>query len=75
MASRPSSIDYLNRINDENKLLFLIDETAALLEKFDLSVFRARLALIKLTYLYYKNDSIYARIKKRIEQKGGEAAK
>jgi len=30
--------------------------------------------LIKLSYLYYKNDSTYTKIKKRIEAKGGEAA-
>lgn len=58
----PSSIDYLQRINDENKLLFLIDETQCFLAQFDLDVFRARLALIKLSYLYYKNDSIYTKI-------------
>lgn len=37
-------------------------------------MFRARIALIKLTYLYYKNDSIYAKIQKRIEQKAGAGA-
>jgi hypothetical protein len=70
----PSSIDYLLRINDENKLLFLIDETMAFLSKFDLDVFRARIALIKLTYLYYKNDSIYTKIESRILQKGGQGS-
>ena len=67
LAAHSSSIEYLQRINDENKLLFLIDSTTELLSQFDLDVFRARIALIKLTYLYYKNDSIYAKIKKRIE--------
>ena len=78
LSAHSSSIDYLQRINDENKLLFLIDATMDLLSQFDLDVFRARIALIKLTYLYYKNDSIYAKIKKRIEQKvegSGQAAK
>jgi len=32
LAGRSSSIDYLERINDENKLLFLIDETMELLQ-------------------------------------------
>lgn len=68
----PSSVDYLHRIKDENKLLFLIDETEKFLAQFDLDVFRARIALIKLNYLHYKNDSIYAKIQKRIEQKSGE---
>ena len=71
----PSSIDYLLRINDENKLLFLIDETMEFLSRFDLDVFRARIALIKLTYLYYKNDSIYTKIENRILQKAGEGSK
>ena len=70
----PSSIEYLQRINDENKLLFLIDQTEQFLSQFDLDAFRARIALIKLTYLYYKNDSIYSKIQKRIEQKAGANA-
>jgi len=66
LANRPSGVDYLERINDENKLLFLIDKTLAFLEQFDLEVFKARISLIKLTYIYYKNDSTYAKIKARI---------
>ena len=66
-----SSIDYLQRINDENKLLFLIDETMVFINQFDLEAFRGRISLIKLQYIYYKNDSIYAKIKKRMEAKGG----
>ena len=30
----------------------------------------ARMGIIKLTYLYYKNDSIYERIKSRLAAKG-----
>lgn len=67
LANRPSSVDYLERINDENKLLFLIDKTLTFLEQFDLEVFKARISLIKLTYIYYKNDSTYAKIKRRIQ--------
>jgi len=63
LAPKSSSIDYLMRISDENKLLYLIDETMEFLNQFDLEVFRARISLIKLTYLYYKNDSTYAKIK------------
>ena len=68
LAVNPSSIEYLQRISDENKLLFLIDETMEFLSTFDLDMFRARINLIKLQYLYYKNDSTYAKMKKRIEQ-------
>ena len=74
LAARSSSVDYLERINDENKLLFLIDKTMQLLNQFDLEVFRARISLIKMTYIYYKNDSTYEKIRKRIEQKGDAAA-
>ncbi len=74
LAGRASGIQYLERINDENKLLFLIDETMELLSQFDLDVFKARISLIKLTYLYYKNDAIYEKIRKRMEAKGSEAA-
>ena len=47
------------------------------LNQFDLDVFQARISLIKLTYLYYKNDSTYIKIKKRIEMRGSpeEASK
>lgn len=37
----------------------------------DTEEFRARVGLIKLTYLYYKHDSIYEKIKDRITAKGG----
>ena len=74
LAARSSSLPYLERINDENKLLFLIDETLELLSQFDLDVFKARISLIKLTYLYYKNDAIYEKIQKRLEAKNSEAA-
>jgi len=67
LAGRSSSVQYLERINDENKLLFLIDKTMDLISQFDLEAFKARISLIKLTYVYYKNDSTYSKIKKRIE--------
>ena len=70
----PSSVEYLQRINDENKLLFLIDETMGLLDQFDLVVTRARISLIKLNYLYYKNDNMYTKIEQRIKQKAGNNA-
>lgn len=74
LAAHSSKIDYLQRVNDENKLLFLIDDTMEFLSQFDLDVFRARISLIKLNYLYYKNDSTYLKIKKRIEACGAEDA-
>lgn len=43
LANRPSSVDYLERINDENKLLFLIDKTLTFLQPFNMEVFKARI--------------------------------
>ncbi len=54
-----ASLAYLKRINDENELLFLIDKVGAFLSEFELDMYRARIAVIKLQYLYYKNDSLY----------------
>ena len=54
-----SSLQYLQRINDENVLLFLIDKVSTFLQEFELDMFRSRIAIIKLQYLYYKNDIIY----------------
>ena len=68
LASKSSGVDYLLRISDENKLLYLIDETMEFLKAFDLDMFRAKISLIKLNYLYYKNDSTYLKIRSRLEQ-------
>lgn len=72
--AKNSSLLYLQRINDENELLFLIDKVSAFLSEFELDMFRSRLAIIKLQYLYYKNDSIYDKIRERIEAKGRNLA-
>ena len=64
----------MQRINDENVLLFLIDKVSTFLQEFDLDMFRSRIAIIKLQYLYYKNDIIYDQIRQRIEAKGKNLA-
>ena len=64
----------MQRINDENNLLFLIDKVSTFLQEFDLEMFRSRIAIIKLQYLYYKNDIIYDQIRQRIEAKGKNLA-
>ena len=69
-----SSLQYLQRINDENVLLFLIDKVSTFLQEFELDMFRSRIAIIKLQYLYYKNDIIYEQIRQRIEAKGKNLA-
>jgi len=42
------------------------------LKAFDQSESSSRVAIIKLTYLYYKNDATYATIKARLASKGAE---
>ena len=46
--SHHSSLEYLQRINDENELLFLIDKVSAFLQEFELDMLRSRIAIIKL---------------------------
>ena len=43
--------------------MFLIDKVSTFLQEFDLDMFRARISIIKLQYLYYKNDIIYEQIR------------
>lgn len=65
-----TDLEYLHRIQDENKLLFLIDKVLAFFKEFDQLEHAARSAIVKLTYVYYKNDSIYERIRSRLAAKG-----
>ena len=65
-----TDIAYIERIKDENALLFLVDKVRDYFAQFKQEVYLARIAIIKLTYLYYKNDSIYERIKSRLAAKG-----
>jgi len=67
-----SSIDYLKRITDENKLLFLCDALLKFFSELDQNEYQARVAMVKLTYIYYKNDSIYERIKSRLGTRSNE---
>ena len=52
----------------------MIDKVSTFLQEFDLDMFRSRIAIIKLQYLYYKNDIIYDQIRQRIEAKGKNLA-
>ena len=60
-----SSIEYLQRIQDENKLLFLCDDLLTFFKNCDQNEYQSRVAVIKLIYIYYKNDSIYKQIQHR----------
>jgi len=64
------NIAYLVRLQDENKLLFVLDRMLSFLQSFEQSESSARVAVIKLTYLYYKNDTMYETIKTRMNAKG-----
>ena len=58
-AVAPHSIEYLQRIQDENKILFLCDSLLDFFKEVDQVEYQARVALIKIVYLYYKSDTIY----------------
>jgi hypothetical protein len=60
-----SSVEYLQRIQDENKLLFLCDDLLTFFRNCDQNEYQSRVAVIKLIYIYYKNDSIYKQIQQR----------
>ena len=57
-----SKIEYLQRLRDDNKFLFLCDKVQAFLSDHSDNKKAARVAVLKLDHLYYKNDSLYQRI-------------
>lgn len=59
---QPQTIDYLIRVNSENKLLFMCDSLLTFFQEMGQYEFKSRIALIKIIYLHYKNDSIYEKI-------------
>lgn len=61
-----TNIDYLQRIGDENKLIFLCDSLLAYFGSLEQHEYQARVAIVKLNYIYYKNDSTYQAIKARL---------
>lgn len=65
-----TDIEYIQRIQDENALLYIVDQVSEFFAQFSQDGYLARVGIIKLTYLYYKNDTIYARIKSRLAAKG-----
>ena len=58
-----NKIEYLQRLRDDNKFLFLCDRLQRFMTDFnDLSKV-ARVAIIKLDHLYYKSDALYVQLK------------
>ena len=55
----------MQRIRDENMFLYICDSVSAFLNKYFPSeqLKAARIALLKLDHIYYKNDSLYAKFR------------
>lgn len=58
-----TKFEYLQRIKDENALLFACDAALSFMERYfpTEKSKAARIALLKLEHLYYKHDSLYAK--------------
>jgi translation initiation factor 3 subunit C len=62
-------MEYLLRLRDECLLIQQCDELMKYLEQFSDPVKVARVGLIKLDHVYYKNDQIYAKTKLALKGK------
>lgn len=60
-----TKFEYLQRIRDESKLLFLCDDVQAFVNLYSPGENSniSRIALLKLDHLYYKNDTLYSQFK------------
>ena len=67
-----NSMDYIQRVNDENRLLFLCDKLDSFFESQEQPEYQARVAVVKLNYIYYKQDSIYDKIRARLGQRSAK---
>jgi hypothetical protein len=58
-----TKFEYLQRINDENSLLFICDAVMKFIDSYFPTEKSkcARIALLKLDHIYYKHDSLYAK--------------
>jgi len=61
-------LEYLQRVKDENVLLFMCDEVQNYLQEFDDREKSARMALIKLDHIHYKHDNLFAKMTQRLDQ-------
>lgn len=57
-----TKIEYLQRIRDENRLLFVCDKIISYLQDFNDFAKMARVSIIKLDHLHYKNDQLYTKM-------------
>lgn len=60
-------MEYLHRLRDECKLLRQLDDAIAFLTRLNEKEKVARISLMKLEHIYYKNDSIYERTKQALK--------
>lgn len=59
----PTKLEYLQRLRDDNKFVFLCDQIMAFLsESRDLNK-ASRIAILKLDHIYFKNDVLYEKIR------------
>jgi len=61
-----TSIDYLQRIADENLLLNISNQIYSYLGEWEQPEYQARIAIIMLNYLYYKNNKMTEQIQARL---------
>jgi len=67
-----TSLEYLQRLRDENLLLNLCDKIEDFISKFASDDKVSRLSLVKLDHLYYKHDTIYERMKAKASREDKE---
>lgn len=48
----------------------MLDKVIKFLRDFDQNEYCSRVGIIKLTYIYYKNDSLYTQIKEKFQKRG-----
>ena len=65
-------MDYFYRLRDECLLLKQCDQVMQYLGKYNESEKIARIGLIKLEHLYYKNDFIYKQTLEQLKDKPAE---
>lgn len=60
-------MEYLHRLRDECNLLRQLDDAIAFLTALNEKEKVARMSLLKLEHLYYKNDTIFERTKQALK--------
>lgn len=68
----PQSLNYVHRIRDENKFLFLSDQLIKFFSEFNDNEKVARIAVMKIDHLYYKHDALLKKIKDNLNGQSKE---